>query len=215
MEPITTTIEDWTLRVKPPEIRPARVMILLHGWTGDETSMWLFARNLRSDYWLVAPRAPFSAPQGGFSWRPSNPTSTYPPTYEQLRPSAAMLFDFIERWGIANSVNVTQFDMMGFSQGAAMTLAFALTYPQHVRKIGILAGFPPLEMEPLIQSTPLEGKAAFIAHGTADELVHVENARQSISILERAGASVTFCESDVGHKVSAECLRALEEFFSS
>jgi phospholipase/carboxylesterase len=126
-----------------------------------------------------------------------------------------MLFDFIERWGIANSVEVAQVDMMGFSQGAALTLTFALTYPEHVRKIGILAGFPPLEIESLVQSKPLEGKIAFIAHGTADELVHVENARQSISILEKAGAGVVFCESEVGHKVGAECLRALEEFFSS
>jgi phospholipase/carboxylesterase len=130
-----------------------------------------------------------------------------------MRPSGAMLFDFIERWGIANSVDVAQVDMMGFSQGAAMTLTFALTYPEHVRKIGILAGFPPLELEPVIKSRPLEGKAAFITHGTADELVLVENARRSISLLERAGAEVTFCEADVGHKVSAECLHALEEFF--
>jgi phospholipase/carboxylesterase len=215
MEPITTTFEDWTLRVKPPANRPARVMILLHGWTGDETSMWFFTRNLRSDYWLIAPRAPYSAPEGGFSWRPLNPKSTHPPTYEQMRPSVAMLFDLIDRWGVANSVDVTQVDMMGFSQGAAMTLTFALTYPKHVRKIGILAGFPPLELEPLTQSKPLEGKAAFVAHGTADELVPVENARQSISILEMAGAKVTFCEADVGHKISVECLRALEEFFSS
>jgi len=215
MEPITTTFEDWTLRVKPPENRPARVMVLLHGWTGDETSMWFFVRNLRSDYWLVAPRAPFPAPQGGFSWRPLNPAATHPPTYEQMRPSAAMVFDLIERWGVANAVDVSQVDMMGFSQGAAMTLIFALTYPEHVRKIGILAGFPPLELEPLIQSNPLAGKAAFITHGTADELVHVDNAHDSIRILEKAGAKVTFCEADVGHKVSAECLRALEEFFSN
>jgi phospholipase/carboxylesterase len=105
--------------------------------------------------------------------------------------------------------------MMGFSQGAAMTLTFALTYPEHVRKIGILAGFPPLELDPLIKSRPLAGKAAFVTHGTADELVNVENARQAIRILEGAGATVAFCESEVGHKVSAECLRALEEFFSS
>jgi phospholipase/carboxylesterase len=126
-----------------------------------------------------------------------------------------MVFDLIERWGVANAVDVSQVDMMGFSQGAAMTLTFALTYPEHVRKIGILAGFPPLELEPLIQSNPLAGKAAFITHGTADELVHVDNAHDSIRILEKAGAKVTFCEADVGHKVSADCLRALEEFFSN
>jgi predicted esterase len=42
----------------------------------------------------------------------------------------------------------------------------------------------------------------------------VERARESIAILERAGANVTYCEDEVGHKVSANCLRALKEFFT-
>ena len=34
-----------------------------------------------------------------------------------------------------------------------------------------------------------------------------------MSLLEQAGAQVTYCEADVGHKVSADCLRGLENFF--
>jgi len=41
----------------------------------------------------------------------------------------------------------------------------------------------------------------------------VERARESIELLERAGAQVIFCEAEVGHKVSADCLRSLEAFF--
>jgi hypothetical protein len=40
----------------------------------------------------------------------------------------------------------------------------------------------------------------------------VERARQLTGLLEQAGARVIFCEADVGHKVSAECLRGLETF---
>jgi hypothetical protein len=36
-----------------------------------------------------------------------------------------------------------------------------------------------------------------------------------MSLLEQAGAQITYCESEVGHKVSADCLRALETFFAS
>jgi phospholipase/carboxylesterase len=60
----------------------------------------------------------------------------------------------------------------------------------------------------------LEGKPFFVAHGTRDETVNVERARASIAILEQAGAIVTYCEDEVGHKVSANCLRALREFFT-
>jgi len=33
-------------------------------------------------------------------------------------------------------------------------------------------------------------------------------------MLERAGASVAYCEDEVGHKLSANCLHALENFFA-
>jgi hypothetical protein len=32
-------------------------------------------------------------------------------------------------------------------------------------------------------------------------------------LLEQAGAQIVYCEAEVGHKVSADCLRALETFF--
>jgi phospholipase/carboxylesterase len=60
----------------------------------------------------------------------------------------------------------------------------------------------------------LEGKPFFIAHGTKDETVSIQHARESREILERAGAQVTYSEDEVGHKVSANCLRALKEFFA-
>jgi phospholipase/carboxylesterase len=215
MQPITTTFEDWTIRVQPPSKKPVRVMLMLHGWTGDEGSMWFFTKNLGNDYWLIAPRAPYSAPQGGFSWRPLPASTSFPPTYEQLQPSAARLNDLIDRWGIANSVDVSQVDMMGFSQGAAMTVTFALTYPQRLRKFAVLSGFTPGGIDNLVTSKPLAGKSTFIAHGSSDEMVPIEMAHQTQSVLEQAGAVVTFCETNVGHKVGADCLRALGLFFSS
>jgi phospholipase/carboxylesterase len=215
MQPITTPFEDWTLRVRSPSQKPVRVMVLLHGWTGDERSMWFFTKNLGEDYWLIAPRAPYPAPQGGFSWRPLTPSTSFPPTYEQLQPSAAGLYDLIERWGIANSVEVSQVDMMGFSQGAAMTVTFALTYPQRVRKFAVLSGFAPGAIDNLVMTKPLAGKSAFIAHGSSDEMVPIDMAHQTQVILEQAGSEVTFCEANVGHKVSADCSRALGLFFSS
>jgi predicted esterase len=45
-------------------------------------------------------------------------------------------------------------------------------------------------------------------------MVTVDRARASIALLEQAGARVTYCEDEVGHKVSVNCLRALQKFFA-
>jgi len=35
----------------------------------------------------------------------------------------------------------------------------------------------------------------------------------SIGLLENAGATVTYCEDNVGHKLSIKCFRGLEAFY--
>ena len=87
--------------------------------------------------------------------------------------------------------------------------------PGRIGRVGILAGFVPSGLEDLISQRPLEGKPFFVAHGTKDERVSIERARASIELLEQAGAQVTYCEDDVGHKVSITCLRALKDFFAN
>ena len=206
--------EDWVLRIRPTAHKPARVMLLLHGFTGDENSMWVFARDMPSDYWMVAPRAPHFTEPSGFSWRPHLPGTCGRPSLEQLRPSAEALINLIDVYSASAGIEVKSFDVMGFSQGAAISNLLAFLYPQRIRKTGILAGFVPSGLEELVPQRPLLGKPFFVTHGTKDEMVTIDRARASIALLEQAGAQVTYCEDEVGHKVSVTCLRALREFFA-
>jgi phospholipase/carboxylesterase len=202
--------EDWTLRVRPATISPARLLLLIHGFKGDENSMWVFTHGLRGEYWIVAPRAPHQVEDGGYSWR-SYPTSD-PPGLELFKPAVDRLVHMVDAYATAAGVDAGRFDVIGFSQGAAMTNLVALLHPDRVRKAGILAGFVPEGVESLAGDHPLDGMPFFVAHGTQDETVPIERARQSLAFLERAGAQVTFCEDQVGHKLSAGCLRALKSF---
>lgn len=177
--------------------------------------MWVFTRNLPSHYWMIAPRAPYQAEQGGYSWREKLEIApSGRPTIGQLRDSAAQLLRLVDEYSVSVGVDAKTFDVMGFSQGAAMSNVLAFLYPQRIRKTGILAGFVPSGLEELASQRPLEGKPFFVTHGTRDEMVSVDRARDSIAILEQAGAKVTYCEDDVGHKVSVNCLRALKDFLT-
>ena len=212
----TTLIEfnNWTLRIREAFQQPARLMLLIHGLTGDENSMWVFARNLPAQYWLVAPRATYHAEPSGYSWRDQEPSApSERPSLDQLRASAEALVRLADEYAASVGIQATTFDVMGFSQGAAMCNVLSFLYPQRIRKVGILAGFVPGGLEGLAIKQPLRGKPFFVTHGTKDETVPVDRARASISLLEQAGAKVTYCEDDVAHKVSVTCLRALHDFF--
>ena len=204
-----TTFENWTLRVRPGTGR--RILLLLHGWTGDENSMWVFTRHFPAEYWIVTPRGPYTAQQGGYSWRAPAPRGSRP-TIDLFRPSIAALIEFLDRFASANNLDTSPVDVAGFSQGAALTFTLGALHPARVRKMGILAGFAPEGAEQILTPGLLNGKIIFLAHGILDQMVPIEMARRTIQLLEGAGAKVTYCESEVAHKLSADCLKALEAY---
>lgn len=203
------TFENWTLRVRPGIGR--RILLLLHGWTGNENSMSVFTRNFPEDYWILSPRAPYTTTPSGFSWRAPAPQGTWP-SVDLFRPSITALLELVEHFSIANGLDSSNFDLAGFSQGGALTLVFGALYPEKIRKMGILAGFAPDGSEDILVPNSLKDKNIFLAHGTLDRMVPIDMARHTIGLLENAGAKVSYCESEIGHKLSADCLKALEHY---
>jgi phospholipase/carboxylesterase len=178
--------------------------------------MWVFARDLPSDYWIVAPRAPYTAEPGGYSWRPHQASELGLPGFEQLRSTVEALIHLIDAYQSSAGLDPARpLDALGFSQGGAMSGLLAFLHPDRVRKLGILAGFLPSSLEALAEGRPLEGKSVFLAHGTRDETVPIDQARIAMQLLEGAGAQVTYCEDDVGHKLSLPCLQSLRKFLAA
>jgi phospholipase/carboxylesterase len=105
--------------------------------------------------------------------------------------------------------------LVGFSQGAALVYTYTLLQADHIASFAGLSGFLPggAELQPL--NNGLRGKPAFIAHGDQDDLVPVDRARKAVELFQKAGAKVTYCEDEVGHKLSANCFKGLEAFFAS
>jgi phospholipase/carboxylesterase len=155
---------DWTLRVRASLSPNPRLLVLLHGWTGDENSMWIFTRGLSPDYWIIAPRAPHAADPSGFSWRPLHASTFGMPSLDMLSPAAGELIKLIDEYSASVKLDALQFDLVGFSQGAAMTNLIGMLYPHRIRKMGVLAGFVPAGLEELIQQKPLAGKKIFVGH---------------------------------------------------
>jgi len=173
--------------------------------------MSVFTRNFPSTYWIVSPRAPFAALPSGFSWRAPAPKGSWP-TVDLFRPAIHNLVDLIDQWGAENGLETSSVDMAGFSQGGALTFTFGAMYPQRMGKMGILAGFAPEGSEEIVSPGLLAGKKIFVAHGTLDEMVPISMARRTLELIKVASGEVTYCESEVGHKLSAECLKGLESY---
>jgi len=204
---------NWVFRYRSATIRPSRLLVMLHGWTGDEDSMWVFARTLPAHVAVLAPRGPNVIPDGGFSWSEKNPESLELPAVDNFRKSADALIDFVDEWSKTVGVSSDQIDLIGFSQGAALAYVLTIFHPEKIRALAALSGFLPAGMEKMLVERPLKGKPVYVAHGRQDELIPVEKARKAVELLKSAGAEVTYCESEGGHKVSVSCFSELEVMF--
>jgi phospholipase/carboxylesterase len=187
-------------------------VLLLHGWTGDEQSMSIFASRLSKDYLMISPRGLYLSQAGGFSW--SARTEPGWSGIDDFRSAGQALIDFVtlQRFPQADLSRVI---LIGFSQGAALAFSMLLLFPERIYSIAAISGFLPSGAERYLQSDPLKGKTIFVAHGTNDGIVPIEASQQAVEALEKTGVQVAYCEEDVGHKLSANCFRSLDTFIDS
>lgn len=204
-------IGDWVIRErKPTSDGSPRLLLMLHGWTGDENSMEVFGERMPGPYWLVAPRGIYPSPSGGYSWFQEQEKTW--PWVDDFRPAIEALFELLVPENFPGA-DLEKVDLMGFSQGTGLVYALAFLFPQRVRNLAGLAGFIPEGCEALARNQPLNGKRIFVAHGSLDKTVPIEKGRHSVAVLQAAGAQVTFCEDAVGHKLGKKCFDGLKKFF--
>ncbi|MBI1877709.1 MAG: dienelactone hydrolase family protein [Chloroflexi bacterium] len=204
----------------PPEASsswPAPVVVMVHGWKGDETVMWIFKQAVPPGVAIITPRAPLAVGDGGYGWF-QHENSELEPQPDSLWAGRDHLQVFLAYLPQQYPVDPARMVLMGFSQGAAICNTLALTQPGQVIGVASLAGLIPGIVTETAQAD-LGGLPVFIAHGTRDETVPLAGARQAREIYTRLGAQVTYGEYPTGHKLTtqgmADLKRWLAEVFGS
>jgi len=210
------SLPPWEMLMhKPPNLshKPFPILFLLHGWTGDETKMWVFTRHLQSSFIIVALRGLFPTPQGGFGWYELQ-EGVFPSTevFHESLTSIASLCSELRLSSHFADANFSSLHWMGFSQGAALAFMIGLTYPQLAQSIVGFAGYLPRGSLSLCEKRPLFNNPIFVAHGIYDKTIPIARAHETVEWLTFAGAQVTYCESSTGHQVSLDCLKQAESF---
>ena len=199
-------------RVRQPESEgPLPTAVLIHGRAGNEDVMWVFARTIPEGWLIVAPRAIADDPDGGYSWHPRQPDIW--PTLSEFDEAITAITHFIHALPALYNADPARIFLMGFSQGAALAYATAIRQPGLVKGIAGLVGFVPEQSETALETSPLEDLPIFMAVGTQDERIPPKYARQGAKIIKTAAAQLDYHEYDTGHKLNAQGMRDLTEWW--
>jgi phospholipase/carboxylesterase len=196
--------------VRKPTMKEDRppLLLLLHGVGSNERDLFDLAPYLDQLFLILSLRAPNTIGRDSYAWFQINYTpqgSQF--NAEQAEASRQKLITFIVEAIAAYGVDPRRVYLMGFSQGAIMSASIALTRPDLIAGAVLMSGRILPEIQSRIASPDLlKGLPILVVHGTLDQVLAIDNGRNSRDLLSALPVDLTYHEYAMGHTVSEESL---------
>ena len=175
----------------------------------NERDLFDLSEYLDPRFVVVSARALNRLGPDSYAWYPVEFTATGPIIdAEAAEDSRLALLHFIDELIEAYQVDPKRIYLMGFSQGAIMSLNIALTRPDKVAGVVVMSGRLLPEIQPLItEPAALAGLPIFMAHGKRDRVVPIRDARAARDQLSTLSVALTYHEYAMGHQVTVESMK--------
>ena len=196
-------------KIQEPKIKLDKnpLLLLLHGYGSNEADLFSFATELPEEYFIISARAPYDMHYGSYAWYAINfdADENKFSDLEQAKVSRDLIAIFIDELIEAYPIDANHISLIGFSQGAILSYAVALSYPEKVQKVVAMSGYLNLEIiaEDYLKNDFSKLKI-FASHGTVDQVIPVDWARRTPAIVEKLGINTTYKEYPVGHGVAPQ-----------
>ncbi|MEW5987199.1 MAG: alpha/beta fold hydrolase [Chloroflexota bacterium] len=198
----------------PAGRRPPR-LLLLHGVGSHEEDLFSLAPYLDPRFHILSLRAPLTLSPGSYAWYEiafNGDRFRFDP--HQVENARQVLMTFIQQAPQLYEIDPERVYLLGFSQGAIMSLTLALTQPELLAGVVAIAG---RTLPELFRSDPplgghLAAPAAWqdfpllVMHGLYDPVLPIQHGRATRDHLARLPVALTYKEYDMGHYISEECL---------
>ena len=205
------------LVVEPDDFDPQQeypAVVLLHGYGASMTDLAGLSPMLdRTGYLYFFPNAPIPMQVGpgmtGYAWTPSGGSADAHTAERAAERAEELLVGFYDEIEERHGVTEGGIVMGGFSQGGMMTYRFGLPRPEKFPGLIILSG---RVSNPEGVSTRLpehRDQPIFVAHGTQDTVIRVEDARTSREFLTTNGYSPEYHEYHMAHEINDEVMADL------
>ncbi|HQA75336.1 MAG: alpha/beta fold hydrolase [Flavobacterium sp.] len=195
--------------VREPKIKKDKnpLILLLHGYGSNEEDLFSFASELPDEYFVISVRAPHDMMYNSFAWYAINfdADENKFSDIEQAQSSRVLIATFIDEVVQNYPIDQKNVTLIGFSQGCILSYAVALTYPEKVQRVVAMSGYLNTEIaDEDFAKNDFSNLKIFASHGTVDQVIPVDWARNSIPKIKALGIDIVFKEYPVGHGVAPQ-----------
>jgi phospholipase/carboxylesterase len=180
---------------------PSPAVLLLHGRGADERDLLGLIGAFDPRLVVVSARAPRSL-GWGYQWYELVEVGAPGPV--GFTQSLDLLGRFISEIVASYGIDPARLILLGFSQGAVMSAAVALSRPDLVAGAVLLSGYLPPLADLEIDESRLRTYPVFVGHGVHDPLIPITFGRQARDELTRLGVALTYREYPIEHQISDE-----------
>ncbi|HYH78464.1 MAG TPA: dienelactone hydrolase family protein [Longimicrobium sp.] len=193
------------------------LVVLLHGRGSDRFDLLGLAPVLAPNAVVVTPEAPWPGMPWGYGpgsawYRFLGRNVPEPDSFERSQVDLAAFLGEIRG---ALPVRTGPLVLGGFSQGGAMSMAYALRNPGAAPIVLNFSGF--LADHPTVRATPqsVAGTRIFWGHGTMDPSIPFDLAVEGRALLREAGADLTALDYPIGHGIAPDEAEAARQWIDA
>ncbi|RRJ91321.1 alpha/beta fold hydrolase [Paenimyroides tangerinum] len=183
------------------------LLLLLHGYGSNEEDLFSFASELPENYYIISARAPYPLPPYGNAWYAIDFDANMNKfsNDEQAIESRDLIVTFIDELLEKYPIDKNNVNLIGFSQGAILSYAIALSYPEKINKVVALSGyFNHNIMKDGYENNDFSKLQFFVSHGSVDQVIPVDWARKNPEVLNLLNVKNEYHEYNVGHGVAPQ-----------
>jgi phospholipase/carboxylesterase len=198
---------DFLIREPKIKLDKNPLILLLHGYGSNEDDLFSFATELPDEYYIISARAPYDLQYGSYAWYAINfdADENKFSDNEQAKSSRNLIARFIDELTTNYPIDPDKISLLGFSQGAVLSYAVALSHPEKIHKVIALSGYvSDAIFEKDYLKNDLSKLKIFASHGTADQVIPVDWARKTKPFLDKLGIASVYKEYPIGHGISPQ-----------
>ena len=187
---------------------PSQSIFFLHGFGSNMKDLFGLSPLFNQNWTCVSLQASIPVQYNGWAWAELDFQNIGKlPKPEQMKIHQEKVFVSIEQCIKKLDLDPKRINLLGFSQGASLSIYSGLKNPNSFNSVIALSGFFPVkEISKEVDREAVRGLELFMGHGRLDPVVPIGLGHDTKNGLIDIGVNPNYNEYDSEHTISNECL---------
>ena len=189
---------------QPKEVDPNKTypaLFVMHGMGSNEQNMLSLVNGLEEEFYIFSIRGHLAQPPGFAFFTIEGYGKPHREVFDQ---AVTKLTNFIDYASEQYPIDSSQLYLLGFSQGAILSMTLGLALGERIKGIVALSGYIPGFVRDEYNVKSVKHMSLFISHGEMDQVLPFEWGVANNEYFQGQGATVTFKTYQEGHTISLQ-----------